>query len=132
MKKFTNLRLWLIAAMFSIASSASAAYIEVDGMYFETNIDAGTAEIKRDDGRYNCYSGDVVIPETVTYNDKTYTVVGIQNGTFYDCSNLTSVQIPETITRIGESAFGKCSSLTSITIPRSHLSVFGHSYNAQD
>ena len=39
--------------------------------------------------------------------------------TFLDCSNLTSVTLPNTVTRIGELTFGLCSSLTSITIPNS-------------
>ena len=36
-----------------------------------------------------------------------------------DCSSLTSVTIPNSVTSIGELAFGGCSSLTSITIPNS-------------
>lgn len=69
------------------------------------------------------YSGSVVIPETVTYNDKTYSVTSIGKDAFCYCSGLTSVSIPNSVTSIGESAFLCCSSLTSITIPESVTSI---------
>ncbi len=37
--------------------------------------------------------------------------------TFYGCSSLTSITIPDGVTTIGNAAFQECSSLTSITIP---------------
>lgn len=39
------------------------------------------------------------------------------NETFVDCSNLTSVIIPDSVTRIGMDTFLRCTKLTSITIP---------------
>ena len=41
----------------------------------------------------------------------------IRGYVFYRCSSLTSITLPNSITRIGYSAFDCCSSLTSITIP---------------
>ena len=43
----------------------------------------------------------------------------IEDGTFYDCTNLTNVTIPEGVTVIDESAFRYCSSLTSVALPTS-------------
>jgi len=42
-------------------------------------------------------------------------VTRIGKDTFYYCTSLTSIDIPDSVTSIGESAFQNCSSLTSIT-----------------
>ena len=65
------------------------------------------------------YSGDIVIPEQVTYNDKTYSVTNIGTGAFAECSYLTSVIIPNSVASIGICAFYGCSNLTSVVIPNS-------------
>jgi len=76
------------------------------------------------------YSGDVKIPERVSYNSIEFTVVKIDNDAFYSCRDLTSVEIPETVISIGRDAFWGCSGLTSITIPSSVTTIgsgaFGH------
>ena len=62
------------------------------------------------------YSGDVVIPESVTYEGETYKVVGIRDFAFYGCKNLTSVKIPVSIRTVGVEAFRGCSGLTAVYI----------------
>jgi hypothetical protein len=57
---------------------------------------------------YNSYSGDVTIPETVTYNGKPYAVTSIGGMAFYGCSGLTSITIPNSVTSIGDFAFSGC------------------------
>jgi len=44
-------------------------------------------------------------------------------GTFRNCTNLTSITIPDSVTSIGAEAFSGCTSLTSITIPDSVTSI---------
>jgi uncharacterized repeat protein (TIGR02543 family) len=46
-------------------------------------------------------------------------VTEIGNHAFYDCTSLTSVNIPDKVTKIGTYAFYDCISLTSVTIPSS-------------
>ena len=64
----------------------------------------------------NEYSGAVNIPESVTYNGKTYPVTSIGEHAFEYCNGLTSVTIPNSVTSIGYYAFGGCSGLTSIVV----------------
>ena len=71
----------------------------------------------------NEYSGNVVIPESVTYNGKAYPVTTIGGGAFSGCSGLTSITIPNSVTSIGWYAFSSCSGLTSVTIPNSVTSI---------
>ncbi len=61
------------------------------------------------------YTGHIIIPEIVTYNGETYTVIGLGRCAFYDC-RLTTISLPETLEYIGTRAFS-CSDITSIVIP---------------
>ncbi|MFA5637071.1 MAG: leucine-rich repeat domain-containing protein, partial [Anaerovoracaceae bacterium] len=66
----------------------------------------------------NEYSGAVSIPDSVLYNGYYYKVTSIGSSAFYQCSELTSIAIPNTVTSIGFMAF-KESGLTSVVIPNS-------------
>ena len=74
----------------------------------------------------NEYSGNVVIPSSVEYNGNSYSVTSIGGSAFGDCTDLTSVTIPDGVTSIEKFAFLNCSSLTSVTIPNS-VTTFGES-----
>jgi len=75
------------------------------------------------------YTGNVVIPESVTYDGKTYPVTGIGESAFYYCKYLTSVVIPNSVTSIGERAFYRCEGLTSVIIPNSVTSIGGSAFS---
>ena len=65
------------------------------------------------------YSGFVTIPSQVNG----YTVTSIGSYAFDSCSNLRSVNIPNSVTSIGNYAFSFCTDLRSITIPNSVTSI---------
>ena len=116
-KRFTACLTTLILSVF-FSISASADVVEVDGICYD--ISETTATVTSGD---NKYSGDIVIPESITYNNSKYSVTSIGNNAFWGCSGLTSVTIPNSVTSIGNYAFDSCSSLTSVTIPNSVTSI---------
>ena len=63
------------------------------------------------------------IVSKISFRNKTYDVLAISNKAFFKCENLTSINIPNSVTSIGREVFSGCSSLTSITIPNSVTSI---------
>ena len=127
---FTKILLMLLMSM--VGTKALAHDIEVqnaDGVtiYYNYINDGTELEVtfrgSKSDSYSNEYQGNVVIPEEVTYMNRTRKVTSIGSWAFEDCSGLTSVTIPNSVTSIGESAFYYCSSLTSVTIPNSVTSI---------
>ena len=76
---------------------ASAYDAEIDGIYY--NFSGGKASVTYRDLYNNSYSGSVSIPSSVSYNGKTYSVTSIGVYAFYDCKGLTSIDIPNSVTR---------------------------------
>ena len=117
----------LFAALTLSAGTLFASNTAVGGIYYyfyDANLTATVTYRGGSSAEYNNeYTGDVVIPTTVTYGGKTYSVTSIGDGAFYGCSSLTSVTIPNSVTRIGYRAFFDCSGLTSVTIPNSVTSI---------
>ncbi|MBR6292791.1 MAG: leucine-rich repeat domain-containing protein [Bacteroidales bacterium] len=87
-------------------------------LYYSINYDDMVAVVRPGTGsEYNNYvTGDLVIPDSVTYNGVTYAVTSLGYGSFEDCNGLTSVTIPETVYLIGFNAFWGCGGLTSVNI----------------
>ena len=67
---------------------------------------------------YNSYSGSVVIPKEITYDNRKIKVAEIGRHAFKNCSKLNSVTIPNSVKRINWYAF-QGSSIKSINIPNS-------------
>ncbi len=102
----------------------AATSFTVDGMRYTTTSDSEVKVVKPSSGSY---TGDIVIPSTVTYNDVTYSVTSI-DAAFNGSSRLTSVTIPASVVSLGSYAFASCSKLTSITIPNSVTSIGSYAF----
>ena len=61
-------------------------------------------------------SGNLTIPEIVTFDGRTYIVENIGSAAFSKCEKLQSVTIPNTIRAIGQYAFAECYGMNTLTI----------------
>ena len=64
--------------------------------------------------------------------DKNYNILNsvrfVHNNAFEDCTNLTSITIPNSVTGIASNAFGGCS-IKSITIPNSVTNIYSSTFD---
>ena len=129
--------LFLLILLPILASAADK--VEIDGIYYELSI--GETKTATVISGTNQYSGEVVIPEVITFNEETYSVTSIEgmtftkignsissigsigNSAFCNCTGLTSVTIPNSVTSIGDGAFWGCTGLTSLTIGSNVASI---------
>ena len=106
---------------------ASAYDFEIDGFYYNVLSETGfTVEITSGDEKY---SGDVVIPSTVSHDSKTYAVKSIGKSAFSNCDLLISVNIPISVSVIDAHAFFKCTNLNSIIIPESVTEIGAQAFS---
>ena len=96
--------LFLLLALF-ICTFAHAYDVEIDGIYYNLIGNGKAAEVT---SHPNHYTGDIVIPEKVTYDNVQYPVMTIKGGAFSGCSGLTFITIPNSVTNIEERTFYGC------------------------
>ncbi len=112
----------------------------IDGIKY--SLVNGVASILRQE---RSLSGDIAIPDRVTYKDKSYTVKRIVAGAFkyariesialpdsittlpnecfFFCTSLLAVILPEDLTTLGENCFTGCTSLNIIDLPEGVTSL---------
>ena len=113
----------LLTALLLLCSTVAFAHdFGVDGIYYNiTDATNKTVEVTMKRNKYypylyEQYTGDVVIPKSVTYGGTTYSVTSIDDETFCCSSGLTSVVIPSSVTSIGRYAFSRSSDLISLIV----------------
>ena len=116
--------LTLIGLLF-LCMKAFAYDCEVDGIYYY-RISATDLEVANkvfSDQNRSAYTGSVTIPATVTYLGKTFNVVSIGEYAFRDCTQLTSITIPNSVRTIKSYAFYNCTQIAAIHIPESVMTI---------
>ena len=127
-----------------------ALYSDSTKMYFRLLSDT-TAEVVSYHEFYDhehessgwIYRGKVVVPEKLSHSGKDHTVVGIGDHAFgffhdfvynyyYPASLVSEVDLPNSITRIGDDAFYECDELVSIDLPQSVAYIGYNAFSKTD
>ena len=87
----------VLAKLTANCISASAIKFTVDGVRYSVNDDNTTVTVAGYPSDSEL-TGDLTIPESVTYGGISYPVTSIGNWAFFGCSGLTSVTIPNSVT----------------------------------
>ena len=100
----------LLLALPLLASAYDIAVENADGVTIYYNYYNDGTELEVTYNQYGTYSyfGEVNIPEEVTYMGRKRKVTSIGNRAFRNCSDLTSVTIPNSVNSIYDYAFQNC------------------------
>lgn len=108
-------RILIVLLLFLPLVARAASF--TDGTFaYEINRDKQTVTVV---ANTSAYSGDLVLPATVTNDGQTYEVTEIGESAFKDCTRLYSIQLPEGLKIIGSKAFSGCTGLEIIKLPNS-------------
>ena len=124
----TIIRPALLLILLLFSSFSTLAYdCCIDGIFYDLKTTFKTARVtymsSYSSDNKDAYVGNIIIPESITYRETTYSVTSIGESAFHGCSGLTSVTIPNSVTYIGGCGFLGCYELTSVTIPNSVTSI---------
>ena len=121
MKRLFNI-LMLIALLLSCGLNGHAQDIEASGIFYNIISDTQVAVAPAFVDGVNTYEGCIILPEKVYCDGVNYDVAAIAPRAFWQ-SGVTEVQIPNSITMIGEAAFADAEQLANITLPISLTAV---------
>ena len=117
--KIARIIMLVMTLMLSVAGYADI--VEIDGLGYNLDTEKKEAVLNRMvEGNT---ATEIVIPETVVYENVSYPVKSIWILAFVNCTNIASVTIPNTVEKIWDSAFSGCTSLVSVNIPESAKSI---------
>ena len=96
----------LLFFMITLLPVLGNAQTLIDGIYYNFSEDEASVTYRTyyDNMYFSDYSEAVVIPASVLYNGKIYSVTSIGEHAFHSCRDLTSVTIPASVTTIGDNA----------------------------
>ena len=133
---FTEAKLGVIMARYNateenklaIANTSNVKSLKVNGTEVEFGDTYYFSEVGEYDVEIELIDTTLIASETFAITCLTLinipnSVTEIGNNAFVQCTSLTAINIPDSVTSIGEGAFANCTSLTSIVIPDSVTSI---------
>ena len=121
---------FLLAVLMSMVGTKALAFdAYINGIYYNFSGTEATVTSRPSTGLWSNYMGSIDIPESVTYNGKTYSVTGIDNEAFRGCTELTSVNLPNCLTSIGNRAFSGCIALESINLHNNITNIGSYAFS---
>ena len=105
---------------------AMADAVEIDGIYYNLITKGKVAEVTRNP---NNYSGSVIIPDKITFEETEYMVTNIGLAAFEWSSALISIIIPNSVVSIGAHAFSYCGGVEALTIGESVKTIGVAAFN---
>lgn len=140
MKKLIAKMLMLIVAL-SVSLSASGYDFEADGIYYNitsmADLEVEVTYKQLVGSKNSTYSGNITIPTSVNYNNRTFSVIGIGESAFGSLPStssnpkgcdIQSISLPETIRYISKNAFYACGSLSEIRLPKAITYVGNYAF----
>ena len=115
--------------LFAVFSCLSFCYLfaqeiaTIDGIKY--HIENGEATIAVQDENL---SGNIVIPESISYDGNNYYVVRATNGAFQN-TDITSITLPNSITSLGNNCFDACTNLISVKLPNNITSLGDNTFS---
>ncbi len=74
-------------------------------------------------------SGGLEVASNIEHKGQNYSVVNINENAFKNCTVLTGIVLPDSLTDIGKNAFYGCSGLKEIVIPNTILEIKDYTFN---
>ncbi|MGM9857413.1 MAG: leucine-rich repeat domain-containing protein [Candidatus Limisoma sp.] len=121
MKHFAKIFCFIV--LLGLANNASFAYdFKANELCYKiTSLSDRTCEVAQNtDGEY---TGDIVIPSTVVYEDITFSVTAIGPQAFENCTSLNSLTIPPSVTYISSLVFTNCYGLNKVVLQDSNVPI---------
>lgn len=121
-RKRIVIKLGLIVAILLSVLPMSAYDFQVDGVYYNVLSDKTSVAVTYRNTNYDSYIGEEVNPTEVSNNGKSYRVTTIGSHAFSECTLVTSITLPPSITNIELYAFEGATHIQKVHI--SNLSAW--------
>lgn len=115
----------ILFCLIFLSVNADPITVDIGGINYDIDVDNNIASV----GVNKDFSGACDIVSSVKFNGVDYPVKSIGSNAFYNCTELTSVKIPNSVTEIGICAFYGCSKMKDVLIGNSVSNIGMSAFN---